>query len=94
MIRVLIERRLRPGTTTEFHQVMRDMFRQAIPTPGYVSGETWRDVSDPHRYVVFSTWLSREHWESWAVSEDRRRIRARIEPLLHQPEQVLVLEPL
>jgi quinol monooxygenase YgiN len=93
MIRVLIERRLSPGTAETFAALMREMRRDAVQARGYISGETLRDVDDPHHSVIVSTWRSQPDWDAWAVSPARQRARQRIAPLLAQPERVTVLEP-
>jgi heme-degrading monooxygenase HmoA len=93
MVRVLIERRLSPGGAESFAKIMREMRRDAVHAPGYISGETLRDVADPHHSVVVSTWRSREDWDAWAVSAPRARARQAIAPLLAEPERVTVLEP-
>jgi heme-degrading monooxygenase HmoA len=93
MVRVLIERWLRPGVETELVAALREMRRDAVHAAGYISGETLHDVADPAHYVIVSTWRSRADWDEWAECEARRRVRARIAPLLAQPERIAVLEP-
>lgn len=92
MIRVLIERRLVEGAEEKLQKAMREIRREAIHTPGYVSGESLRDVSNPRLYVTLSTWRSHEEWEMWRKSELRERFEEKIAPLLTEPERVTVLE--
>jgi heme-degrading monooxygenase HmoA len=93
MIRVLIERRLKEGVEENLQRVMRELRREAIHCPGYVSGETLRHVSDPSRYVIISTWRSRVDWETWMKSETRQKIEKQIGPFLIGTEAITVLEP-
>src|SRR5512134_2225889 len=93
MIRVLIERRLAEGVEEDLQRAMREMRREAIHVPGYLSGETLRSVSDPNRYVIISSWRSLADWEAWSKSEPRQRIEERIGPLLAEPERLMVFEP-
>jgi heme-degrading monooxygenase HmoA len=93
MVRVLIERWLRPGVEEELVGALREMRRDAVHAAGYISGETLRDVADTAHYVIVSTWHSRADWERWAGCEARQRVRSRIAPLLAKPERVAVLEP-
>lgn len=65
----------------------------AMECDGYISGETLRDVADPCRYVVLSTWNNREAWLAWSASEKRREMVERLTPMLVEQEQVRVLEP-
>jgi heme-degrading monooxygenase HmoA len=92
MIRVLIERWVRPNVEEELVAALREMRHDAIHTPGYVSGETLRDMDDPAHWVIVSTWRSRADWDRWAVCAARQRARDRIAPLLASPERVAVLE--
>jgi heme-degrading monooxygenase HmoA len=93
MIRVLIERWLIEGAETSVHDACRGIRQEAIKKPGYVSGETLRDVNDPSRYVVISSWHSREHWDAWVNSEERSRADEQFRAALAEPERITVLEP-
>ena len=93
MVRVLIERWLLPSVEEEVVAALREMRRDAVHAPGYISGETLRDMADPTHYVIVSTWRSRADWDRWAECEARQRVRSRIAPLLAKPERVAILEP-
>jgi heme-degrading monooxygenase HmoA len=93
MIRVVIERWLAEGGYEAIEKIMRDLRREAIHSPGYVTGETLRDVADPHHFVILSTWRTREEWETWAASEMRQEIEGQIRLLLSEPEKITVCEP-
>jgi heme-degrading monooxygenase HmoA len=92
MIRVLIERWLKPGAEEAFDREMRALRREAVHRPGYVSGETMRDADAPRHVLVLSTWRSRDDWETWRASSARAAIDARIAPCLAEPERFIVLE--
>ena len=92
MIRVLIERRLKEGVEEKLQAHMRELRREAIHRPGYVSGETLRDVDDDRHFVILSSWRSQAEWRSWAASQQRRDIEAVIGALLAEPEKVTVFE--
>ncbi len=93
MIRVLIERWLLRDMDDGFRAVMREMRREALYAPGYIGGETLRDVANPGHYVVISTWRSQADWDAWAVSAARDAVRDRIRPMLAEEERTTVLEP-
>ena len=93
MIRVLIERRLADEGGELLQQSMKEMRTQAIHQPGYVSGETLRDVSDPLHYFILSNWQSEADWRAWFTSDERRKIERRVALLLNGPEKITVLEP-
>jgi heme-degrading monooxygenase HmoA len=93
MIRVLIERWLLPGVEKDLVAALREMRRDALNAPGYISGETLRDADDPAHVVIVSTWRARADWDRWAGCEARQRVRREIAPMLARPERVAVLEP-
>lgn len=93
MIRVLVERFLKPGVDEELQKAMWELRVEAIDRDGYVSGETHRDAADPTHYVTISTWHSAEDWEAWSASAVRHAIEAHIAPMLARPERVTVLDP-
>lgn len=82
MIRILIDRRIRDGAGAEYERGQRELRFEALRDPGYLTGETWRDLDDPHHYVVISTWRSRAEWERWAGGEARRRVLERVAPVV------------
>jgi hypothetical protein len=55
MIRVLIESRIREGMRSAYERLQRELRFEALREHGYFTGETWRDLDDPHHYVVIST---------------------------------------
>ena len=93
MIRVIIERWLAEGGETGLERTMRDLRREAIHMPGYVMGESLRDVADPQHFVILSTWRTREEWEAWAASGMRQEIEDQIRLLLTEPEKIIVCAP-
>ena len=92
MIRVVIERKLAQDREETIQRTMRDLRREAIHQPGYVSGETLRDTANPHHFVILSTWRTREDWETWANSVRRREIEDQIGQMLAEPERITVCE--
>jgi heme-degrading monooxygenase HmoA len=92
MIRVLIERMLGERGGDLLQQSLREMRREAIQRPGYVSGETLRDVANPRHFIIVSNWQSEADWNAWFTSETRRDIEKRISLLVNGPEKITVLE--
>ena len=54
----------------------------AFSQPGYISGETMRNVADPYEYLVISTWKSVEDWERWFANKQRENIEGKIDAVL------------
>jgi heme-degrading monooxygenase HmoA len=92
MIRVVIERKLSQEGDEEIQHAMRDLRREAINQPGYVSGETLRDTANPYHFLIISTWRTREEWETWANSVRRREIEDQIGQMLTESERVTICE--
>jgi heme-degrading monooxygenase HmoA len=93
MIRVLITRQVAAGHEDDFRRTVQQLRGEVIRAPGFISAETFRDVSDSTKYFLLSMWNSRDEWDAWVDSPPRRRILAEITPLLDEPEQVTILEP-
>ena len=58
---------------------LRDM---AHRQPGYISGETLRNIEDPAEYLVISTWKVYEDWQRWFRNERRAELEGRVDALL------------
>jgi heme-degrading monooxygenase HmoA len=83
-LRVIIDRRVKEGNEPEFFDLLKELRSKAIASEGYISGETLRALSDPHNYVVVSTWQSADDWEKWKENIERKRILTRIEKLVQR----------
>jgi heme-degrading monooxygenase HmoA len=92
MIRVLIERRLIEHVETFAYDAFREIRHEAIKKPGYISGETLRDIDDPNHFIVISSWQSREDWNAWASSEERLQADEQFRAALAETEKITVLE--
>ncbi len=92
MVRVLIKRKVVEAMEPVFHQGLREARKTAVGFPGYISGETLRDIANPHHHVIISTWRSAEDWERWLTSEERQRVDAAVGPCLEEPETYMVME--
>lgn len=92
MLRVLIERHFASGYEESLRKGLMDLRREARQIPGYVSGETLVDVSDPLHYVVISTWKNQHAWDAWYTSEERAAKATPLQLLLREPERVQVYQ--
>ena len=90
MIRVIIERHLRPNKDAELGKLLVELRSKAIRQTGYVSGETLTSLTDPSLWLVISTWLEDDLWSAWENSRERQEIVSKVEPLLVEPEKVAV----
>lgn len=92
MIRVIIERKLKPGKEREMWNLIHELRSKGMRQPGYVSGETLVGFDDPSLWVVISTWLTAELWQAWAGSPERQATGAQVEPLLAAPVKTTILK--
>jgi len=53
-----------------------------ISKPGYISGETLRNVDDRNEYLVISTWKTLEAWNWWFRNNERAELEGRVDALL------------
>lgn len=61
-----------PGKEEEINSLLRKFRGKAMGQPGYVTGETLVDVSDPHKSLVIATWKRLEDWNSWQNNRERK----------------------
>ena len=56
----------------------------SMKQPGYVSGESLKNVDRQNEYLVISTWDSLSAWKDWESSKERAKIQDQIDALLGQ----------
>ncbi|MGQ9696233.1 MAG: antibiotic biosynthesis monooxygenase family protein [Thermodesulfobacteriota bacterium] len=81
-VKIIIRRRIPKSKEPQVLPLLLDLRSKAIAQPGYISGETLINTTDPEDYVVISTWKSAEHWKAWETSEDRVEIQSKIDSIL------------
>jgi len=81
-IKIIIRRRIPKSKEAQVLPLLLDLRSMAISEPGYISGETLRNVQDPEDCVVISTWKSVPDWEAWEAKQERVEIQKKIGALL------------
>ena len=81
-VKIIIRRKVPKGKEAELLFLLLELRTRATTRPGYVSGETLRNVNDPEDYLVISTWQSMDGWQAWEESRTRKEIQDRIDALL------------
>ena len=89
-VRIIIDRKVKKGKEPELAKCLRELRSKAMPSKGYISGETLRSLADPQNYVVISTWQSIDDWRTWEKNSERKRIQAKIERLMSRPTKTRV----
>ncbi|UCF84723.1 MAG: antibiotic biosynthesis monooxygenase [Desulfobacteraceae bacterium] len=83
-IKIIIARKVDKGKEAELLPLLIQMRALATAQPGYISGETLRNVESPEDYLVISTWQSVDNWNAWLSSKQRAEIQKKIDTLLGQ----------
>lgn len=83
-VRVMIKRRVPKGKEGQLYALITELRSMASRQPGYVSGETMRNLNNPEEYLVISTWDSVEDWNNWIASPKRKELQGMIDALLGQ----------
>ncbi len=92
MIRVIIDRRLKPGTHAEVGALLNELRSEAIQQKDYISGESLQSTDDLNHIVVISSWHNEEAWKQWKANVVREELEGKIGELLAEPEQVTVFQ--
>ncbi|HEX6176316.1 MAG TPA: antibiotic biosynthesis monooxygenase family protein [Candidatus Binatia bacterium] len=87
-VKILIQRKVRPGRENEFGEALRKLRSKAIHAQGYISGETLHSVEEPSLHLVISTWKSLEDWNRWANSPERKAFGENTDAMLQEPAKV------
>jgi len=69
----------------QLSEMLIELREMAYYQPGYISGETLRNVDDPNEYLVISTWKSLEDWQRWFANEKRAELEGKVDALLGSP---------
>jgi heme-degrading monooxygenase HmoA len=91
-IKVLIQRKIKPGKEKELSKAVKELRSIAIHAPGYISGETLRSIEDPTLHLVISTWKSIEDWNRWMNCSERESFERKIGLILEEPTRVTPFE--
>jgi heme-degrading monooxygenase HmoA len=88
-IRVLMTRRIPQWTAAmdvsilpRLSQLLIELRNLANQQPGYISGETLRNIDNRNEYLVISTWKSRDAWEGWLANQKRVETESQVDALL------------
>ena len=74
-VKVLIKRTVPEDKARTMIPLFRKMREMAMGQPGYISGETLRNLETPLEFLVISKWQTSNDWKNWVDSEDRKKIQ-------------------
>jgi len=81
-LKIIINRKVSKEKEKELRPLLIQLRAMATAQPGYISGETLRNVDRPEEYLVISTWQSVDNWKTWASTKERSEIQGKIGALL------------
>jgi heme-degrading monooxygenase HmoA len=81
-VKIIIRRRVSKDKEAQLLPLLLELRSKATSQPGYISGETLRNVDDPEDFVVISTWQSVENWKAWDAGKGKAEIQDKIDALL------------
>ena len=81
-VKVLIQRNVPERKAREMIPLFRKMRTLANEQPGYITGETMRNLEKPDEFLVISTWETSDDWKRWVQSNERQQIQSQIDTLL------------
>ncbi len=94
MIKVLIERHLQDGLEEEYMQASKALLQACMEFPGYISGESLKDLDRPNHRIIITHWQSESAWREWEKSPQRQQLLGGIAGILATDEKVLLLSPI
>ena len=80
--KILIRRNVPESKARQMIPLFRKMRTLANQQPGYITGETMRNLEKPDEFLVISTWETSDDWKRWVQSNDRQQIQSQIDTLL------------
>ncbi|MDX1708087.1 MAG: antibiotic biosynthesis monooxygenase family protein [Desulfobacterales bacterium] len=81
-VKILIRRKVPEDKARKMIPLFREMRSMANQQPGYITGETMRNLEKPDEFLVISTWETSADWKRWVQSNERQQIQGQIDSLL------------
>ena len=83
-VKILIKRKVAADKAVQLKELVMQLRSFSMKQPGYVSGESLKNVDRQNEYLVISTWDSFSAWKAWESSKERAKIQDQIDALLGQ----------
>jgi len=91
-IKTIIRRRIPKGKEKEVLPFLIELRKLAIEQPGYICGETLRNIGDPEEIVVIGTWKSYDAWKSCLNNKKRVELIKKIDEILGTPTEYKIYQ--
>jgi len=92
MIRVIIDRLIAETLEEHYENTAKETLQVAIKAPGFISGESLRDLHNPRHRIVLCKWRSELDWQNWAVSIERKQMMDKLGVMLEKSETITILD--
>ncbi len=92
-VQVIIKRKFKIESPEELFPLLTELRIRAKDQPGYISGETLRNLDTSGNYLVISKWETTDDWKKWFNSEERRDIQGKVDSLLGEKTFYEIFEP-
>ncbi|MDH3886053.1 MAG: antibiotic biosynthesis monooxygenase [Desulfobacterales bacterium] len=92
-VQVIIKRKFQVHNPAELIPLLTELRDRAKVQPGYISGQTLKNLDKPQEYMVISTWEKVDDWNKWVSSSERRDIQGRVDSLIGERTFYEVFEP-
>lgn len=91
-VKIIIKRTVPPDKEKELNILLKQLRNLGMNQPGYVSGETLKNIEKPNEFLVISTWQSAEDWNQWAQNDNRKEIQEKIDFLLQAETEYSIFD--
>ncbi len=92
VVKIIITRKAPKEIDEELRPLLIQLRNKATVQPGYISGETLRNIDNPDESIVISTWQSLEQWKSWLNNNERIEIQNMIDIILDEKTKYSVYQ--
>ncbi|MEN6318828.1 MAG: antibiotic biosynthesis monooxygenase family protein [Syntrophaceae bacterium] len=91
-VKILIKRNVSADKAAKLKDFAMQLRTLCVKQPGYISGESLKNLEKPDEYLVVSTWDSLDAWKSWVGSAARAEVQNQIDALLGAKTEYEVYE--
>jgi len=91
-VKIIIKRKVAADKAAQLKELVMQLRSLSMKEPGYVSGESLKNVDRQNEYLVISTWDSLSAWKTWQSSKERAKIQDQIDALLGKKTDYEVYE--
>ena len=92
-VQVIIKRKIHVDNPKALIPLLTELRDHAKVQPGYISGQTLKNIDNNEEYLVVSTWKTADDWKKWLNSKERRDIQGRVDSLIGERTFYEVFEP-